>query len=68
MFVQSPRSDIFVAMLGIAVGAMFIGCILLLLIWKRYEFKLKVSALDNPARSALALLPEKSEIPPTVRL
>lgn len=65
VFVQTPKSDIYVVMLAIALGAMFVGSILLTLILARYEFKMKVSALSAPpASSALALL-EKSS---TVRL
>jgi hypothetical protein len=55
-------------MLGVALGAMFLGIILLLLIWKRYEFKKSVSALDNPARSLIACSSENFPIPVTVRL
>jgi hypothetical protein len=36
VFVQTPRSDIFVVMLGIALGAMVLGCLLLLLIVNQY--------------------------------
>jgi len=49
-FVQTPKSDIYVALLGIALGAMLLGCLLLVLILNRYEFKAKVSAL-TPSRS-----------------
>jgi hypothetical protein len=53
--VQTPKSDIYVALLGIALGAMVLGCILLLLILNRYEFKTKVSALTRPQPAARAL-------------
>ena len=43
VFVQTPRSDIFVVMLGIALGAILLGCIFLLLILNRYEWALGVS-------------------------
>jgi len=47
-------------MLGIALGAMILGCLLMVLILKRYDFKTKVSALTPAAPSALAFaLPEK---------
>ncbi len=55
-------------MLGVALGAMILGCILLLLIWKRYDFAKTVSSLDAPSRAALAWAPEKSEKLSTVRL
>ena len=32
VFVQAPRSDIYVAMLGVALGAMILGCLLLFLV------------------------------------
>ncbi len=55
VFVQTPKSDIYVAMLGIALGAMLLGVLLMALIMRRYEFKVKVSALTPPASSATAL-------------
>jgi hypothetical protein len=42
-------------MLGIALGAMLLGVLLMALIMRRYEFKVKVSALSPPAPSASAL-------------
>jgi hypothetical protein len=54
VFVQTPKSDIYVVMLGIVLGAMIIGCLLMVLILSRYEFKIKVSALTLPSLSALA--------------
>jgi hypothetical protein len=55
VFVQTPKSDIYVALLGISLGAMILGCILLLLILNGYEFKTKVSALTAPPSTGLAL-------------
>jgi hypothetical protein len=55
VFVQTPKSDIYVALLGIALGAMLLGCLLLLLILNRYEFKIKVSSLAAPAAYAVAM-------------
>jgi hypothetical protein len=55
VFVQAPKSDIYVAMLSIALGAMFVGTILLVLILARYDFKTKVSSTTIPSPiSALA--------------
>ncbi|HEY2157597.1 MAG TPA: hypothetical protein VGH33_18355 [Isosphaeraceae bacterium] len=53
MFVQQPKSDIYVTMLGIALGAMFLGSILLVMILARYDFKVKATAL--PAAAAVAV-------------
>jgi hypothetical protein len=54
VFVQAPKSDLYVALLGVALGAMFLGCILLLLVLQRYEFKLKAASL-TPTASVTAL-------------
>jgi len=51
VYVQAPKSDIFVALLGVALGAMILGCLLLVLVLNRYEFKTKVSAL-TPGQTA----------------
>lgn len=68
VFVQAPRSDIYVAMLGIALGAMILGCLLLVLVLNRYEFKTKAAALTPPVPTSLVALLEKSENPVSVRL
>jgi len=49
-----------VALLGIALGAMILGCLLLLLILNSYEFKTKVSALTAPPSTSLALACERA--------
>jgi len=56
VFVQSPKSDIYVALLGVSLGAMFLGCLLLLLVMNRYGFSTKVSSrtATTPAVVALA--------------
>jgi hypothetical protein len=50
--VQSPKSDIFVVMLGIALGAIVLGCILMTIMFARYSFSTKVSSLSAPAQVA----------------
>ena len=65
VFVQAPQPDVYVAMLAVALGAMLIGCLLLVLKLNAYEFDLKASALAPAAGPALA---EFSEKPTTVRL
>ena len=55
VFVQTPKSDIYVTLLSIALGAMILGCLLMLLILNRYEFKTKVSALTPRPPAALAV-------------
>jgi len=59
VFVQQPKSDIFVVMLSVALGAMVLGCLLLILVLNRYGFSTKVSALPQ-APAAIAALTEKS--------
>jgi hypothetical protein len=49
--IQSPKSDVYVAMLGISLGAIVIACILMTLIFSKYEFKTKVG-LTAPSRIA----------------
>ncbi len=47
VFVQTPASDIYVAMLGVSLASLLIGAILLALVMNRYEWKTKVSALGT---------------------
>ena len=54
VLVQSPKSDIYVVLLGISAGAILISCILMLILWGRYDFKTKVSAI-KPAATQTAL-------------
>ncbi len=54
VFVQTPQSDIYVAMLGIALGAIILGCLLLVLHLNSYEWSLKVSAVTPSSGAALA--------------
>jgi len=70
VYVQAPKSDVYVALLGVALGAMILGCLLLVLVLQRYEFKTKVSDAGSPRPATVALAaPEKtSDILFTVRL
>ncbi|WP_246196276.1 hypothetical protein [Aquisphaera giovannonii] len=55
----AAKSDVYVAMLGIALGAILIACLLMLLMLWRYDFKVsaKLGSLDRPpAATALASL------------
>ncbi|MDE2507028.1 MAG: hypothetical protein KGM43_07445 [Planctomycetota bacterium] len=54
VYVQTPKSDIFVVMLGVALGAMVIGTLLMVLILNSYGFKTKVSAV-TPTPTGVAL-------------
>jgi hypothetical protein len=54
VLVQAPKSDIYVVMLGIALGAMVIGSLLMVLILSNYNFSAKVSSLTaNPGITRL---------------
>jgi len=70
VYVQSPKSDIFVVMLAISLGAILFGCLLLTLVMNRYDFKIKPTAMNaGPARVlALTANPEIPEFPSPVRL
>jgi hypothetical protein len=54
VFVQTPKSDIYVVMLSIALGSIFMGCLLLILLLNRYEFQIKAAALETKPRPAIA--------------
>ena len=58
VFVQKPKSDIYVAMLGVALGVTFLATILLALLMNRYEWKI----------TPPGLLSEPTELFSTVRL
>jgi hypothetical protein len=51
VLVQSPKSDIYVTLLGVALGAIMISVILMIILWSRYEFKTKVSAVTQAPRA-----------------
>jgi hypothetical protein len=46
VLVQSPKSDVYVAMLGIALAAILIGCLLMILLFSKYNFSTKVAGLS----------------------
>jgi len=48
-------------MLGVALGAMILGCLLLVLILNRYEFSIKAASTSTPASSTA--LAARLEIP-----
>ncbi len=50
VLVQSPKSDIYVVMLGIALGALVISCLLMVRLYSIYGFSTKVSAVAVPAQ------------------
>ena len=60
VYVQAPKSDIYVALLGVALGAMILGCLLLILVLNRYELKTKVSTLAPEVPRIVASLTANS--------
>jgi hypothetical protein len=55
VLVQSPKSDIYVALLGVALGAIVIGCLLMAILFGKYGFSTKVSTTTAPPQlSAVA--------------
>lgn len=55
-------------MLGVALAAILIGCLLLVMVLNYYEFKTKVSTLTPATPMTLVASSEKSENPFAVRL
>lgn len=71
VYVQSPKSDIYVVMIAISLGAILIGCILLALVMNRYDFQVKPTARLAPSggsATALATNLENSAEFSSVRL
>ena len=62
VYVQSPKADIYVALLGVALGAMVLGCILLVMVLNRYGFSTKVSHNFPATTPAIARLASTGEI------
>jgi hypothetical protein len=55
VLVQAAKSDIYVAILGVSLAAILIGCLLMILMLARYDWKVKVAAADKaPAAVSLA--------------
>jgi len=64
VLVQAPKSDIFVAMLGVGLGAILLGCLLMLLILWRYDFKVnaKLAARDSGVQN-LSIAARSADLP-----
>ena len=54
VYVQTAKSDIYVVMLGISLGAVLLGCLFLLLEWKKYDFSLKASMTETTSSALVA--------------
>ena len=44
VLVQAPKSDIYVVLLGVSLGAIVLACLLMALMLNRYSWSVKVSA------------------------
>jgi hypothetical protein len=64
VLVQAPKSDIYVALLGISLAAVLIGCLLMLLLLMRYEFKVSVASVDREP-AAVSLASHQVDLAPT---
>jgi hypothetical protein len=51
--VQSPKSDIYVVLLGVSLGAIFIATILMIILFSRYSFSTKVASVPPAASSTM---------------
>jgi len=63
--VQAPKSDVFVVLLGVALGAMILGCLLMFLVLNRYGFSRKVAGNLPVSARSLALATHSS---PSIRI
>ena len=61
VYVQSAKSDIFVVLLAVSLGAILLGCLFLGLVMNRYDFKTSPTAGLAPEASSPALLASNSE-------
>ena len=50
VFVQKPKSDVYVALLAIALASILIGSLLLILKLKEYDFKLQAAMIPQVER------------------
>ena len=58
--VPKPKSDVYVALLAIALGALIVACVLLALEMNRYQWKVTPkAALDSPLRGPVLAHSEK---------
>ncbi len=65
VMVPTARSDVYGSLLGVALGTILIGCILLALVMRRYDFKVtapKLAALTVPTATGATLAPAPVEL------
>lgn len=54
IYVQQAKSDIYVLLLSISLGAILLGSLLLLLVWGQYDYSTQATAITHPAPGAMA--------------
>jgi hypothetical protein len=55
VFVQAPKSDVYVALLGISLAAILIATLLMIMLFSQYSFSTKISAASiTPAATRVA--------------
>jgi hypothetical protein len=50
VLVQSPKSDIYVVMLAVALGAIVVSCLLMVRLFSTYGFSVRAAAATPPAQ------------------
>jgi len=60
VFVQAPKSDIYVALLGISLAAILLATLLMVVLFSQYSFSTKVSAASKAQDTTRIALVEKS--------
>lgn len=56
VYVQAPKSDIYVVLLGLSLGAILVGCVLLGMLMNGYGFQRKPTVMNAPHDHASPLL------------
>lgn len=51
VYVQAPKSDVYVVMLGIALGAIVLACLLLLWLWYGYNMQMTPTVWFAPSNA-----------------
>ena len=54
IMIQTPRSDVYVALLGVSLAAILIGSLLLVGVWGRYGYSTKAASLPHSATTLVA--------------
>jgi hypothetical protein len=56
VLVQAPKSDIYVALLGISLAALVLACLLMLLMLNRYSWSVKVASVAVTKSSSVRMV------------